>query len=74
MIKVAMINIHDVLRKKKLRSKMVLQVHDELVFDVHRDELEETKALVKDLMENALPLSVPVLVESGTGLNWLEAH
>ncbi len=74
MIKVAMINIHDALRKKKLRSKMVLQVHDELVFDVHRDELEETKALVKDLMENALPLSVPVLVESGTGLNWLEAH
>jgi DNA polymerase-1 len=74
MIKVAMINIHDALRKKKLRSKMVLQVHDELVFDVHRDELEETKALVKDLMENALPLTVPVLVESGTGLNWLEAH
>ena len=74
MIKVAMINIHDVLRKKKLRSKMVLQVHDELVFDVHRDELEEIKALVKDLMENALPLTVPVLVESGTGLNWLEAH
>ena len=60
--------------QRKLRSKMVLQVHDELVFDVHRDELEETKALVKDLMENALPLSVPVLVESGTGLNWLEAH
>ena len=69
-----MINIHDALRKKKLRSKMVLQVHDELVFDVHRDELEETKALVKELMENALPLTVPVLVESGTGLNWLEAH
>ncbi len=74
MIKLAMIRIHDTLNKKKMRSRMVLQVHDELVFDVHKDEIDETKALVKELMENALPLSVPVLVEAGTGLNWLEAH
>ena len=74
MIKLAMIRIHETLNNKKLRSRMVLQVHDELVFDVHKDEAEETKALVKELMENALPLSVPVLVEAGTGHNWLEAH
>jgi DNA polymerase-1 len=74
MIKLAMIRIHDALNNKKLRSRMVLQVHDELVFDVHKEEAEETKALVKELMENALPLSVPVLVEAGTGHNWLEAH
>ena len=74
MIKLAMIRIHDALNSKKLRSKMVLQVHDELVFDVRKEEAEETKALVKELMENALPLSVPVLVEAGTGQNWLEAH
>ncbi|MFN8154608.1 MAG: DNA polymerase I [Bacteroidia bacterium] len=74
MIKLAMIRIHDTLNSKKMRSRMVLQVHDELVFDVHKEEIEETKVLVKELMENALPLSVPVLVEAGTGLNWLEAH
>ena len=74
MIKLAMIRIHDALNNKKLRSRMVLQVHDELVFDVRKEEAEETKALVKELMENALPLSVPVLVEAGTGQNWLEAH
>jgi DNA polymerase-1 len=74
MIKLAMIRIHDALNNKKLCSRMVLQVHDELVFDVHKDEAEEIKALVKELMENALPLSVPVLVEAGMGHNWLEAH
>lgn len=74
MIKLAMIRIHDTLNSKKLRSRMVLQVHDELVFDVHKAEVEDTRALVKTLMEQALPLSVPVLVEAGTGLNWLEAH
>lgn len=74
MIKLAMIRIHDSLNNKKLRSRMVLQVHDELVFDVHKDEVDETKAIVKELMEQALPLSVPVLVEAGTGVNWLEAH
>ena len=53
---------------------MLLQVHDELVFDVHKNEIDIVKPLVLDLMKNALPLSVPVEVEVGTGLNWLEAH
>jgi DNA polymerase I len=74
MIKVAMINIHNDILKKKLRSKMLLQVHDELVFDVSIDELEEVKKLVGDLMKNALPLKVPVDVSIGSGKNWLEAH
>ena len=53
---------------------MILQVHDELVFDVHRDELEEVTAMVKDKMSNAVKLEVPLLVEAGIGENWLEAH
>ena len=53
---------------------MILQVHDELVFDAHLDELEVLKSLVNDKMVNALPLSVPVVVEINTGDNWLEAH
>ncbi len=74
MIKIAMINIHHALQKKKLQSKMLLQVHDELVFDVFKPELEEVKALVLDKMKTALPLKVPVEVGMGTGSNWLEAH
>lgn len=74
MIKLAMIKIHEILEKKKFSSKMVLQVHDELVFDVHKDELEELQPLIKKLMEEALPLNVPVIVETGIGDNWLDAH
>jgi DNA polymerase-1 len=74
MIKIAMINIHKKIIEKKLKSKMILQVHDELVFDVHKKEIEEMKILVKELMETALPLDVPVLTEIGIGENWLEAH
>ena len=75
MIKVAMINIDKAMRAKNYKSKMILQVHDELVFDVYRPELEEVKSLVQDLMKTALPnLEVPILVEIGTGDNWLEAH
>ena len=75
MIKVAMINVHKALREQKLKSKMILQVHDELVFDVYRPELEQVKALVNDLMKNAMPeLKVPIIVEMDTGDNWLEAH
>jgi DNA polymerase-1 len=74
MIKVAMINIHKEMQQRRLKSKMVLQVHDELVFDVLLEELEEMKSLAKELMENALPLNVPVVVEMGTGENWLDAH
>ena len=74
MIKIAMIDIHETLHKLKMQSKMILQVHDELVFDAHLDELDELKAIVQDKMVNALPLSVPVVVEINTGSNWLEAH
>ena len=74
MIKLAMINIFNELEKRKVKSKMVLQVHDELVFDAHKDEVEELRPLIKELMENALPLNVPVLVDTGIGDNWLDAH
>ena len=74
MIKIAMIGIHQELEHLKMQSKMILQVHDELVFDAHLDELDTLKAIVNDKMVNALPLSVPVVVEMNTGANWLEAH
>ncbi|WP_428654799.1 DNA polymerase I [Runella sp.] len=74
MIKVAMINIHEFLKKEKLRSKMILQVHDELVFDAHRDEVELLSQRVNDLMVNAIPLPVKIETGIGTGNNWLEAH
>jgi DNA polymerase-1 len=76
MIKVAMVNIHRKLGSMSpgLRSRLVLQVHDELLFDVHRDEVEMMQRLVKEEMENAVPLNVPVLAEVGVGENWLEAH
>jgi DNA polymerase I len=74
MIKLAMINIHDFIRKEKLRSRMILQVHDELVFDAHRDELDFLKENVELLMQNALPMEVKMETGIGTGANWLEAH
>lgn len=74
MIKIAMIKIHDELKRRKSKTRMVLQVHDELVFDMHKSEVEELKPLIKKIMEEALPLKVPILVETGVGDNWLEAH
>jgi DNA polymerase-1 len=74
MIKIAMINIHNDLQKKKLKSKMLLQVHDELVFDVLKEEVDEMKSLVEHRMKTALDLKVPVDVGMGVGQNWLEAH
>ncbi|ASZ10322.1 DNA polymerase I [Chitinophaga pendula] len=74
MIKLAMIAVHKTFKAHNLRSRMILQVHDELVFDAHVDEVEIIKPLIRDAMKNALPLSVPVEVEIGTGKNWLEAH
>ncbi|HOI30140.1 MAG TPA: DNA polymerase I [Melioribacteraceae bacterium] len=74
MIKLAMIKIYSELNRLKLKSKMVLQVHDELVFDAHKDELEILIPLIKKLMEEAMPLDVPIIVETGTGENWLDAH
>ena len=73
-IKIAMINIHRWLQKEKLKTKMILQVHDELVFDLHRDEQEIVKPKVKELMKSAVILEVPMEVEVGIGKNWLEAH
>ncbi len=76
MIKLAMIKIHQEFKAKKFRSKMLLQVHDELVFDVFKDELEKVKPVILDCMQHALalPNDVPTDAEIGTGDNWLEAH
>ncbi len=74
MIKVAMINIFNEMRAGNLRSKMILQVHDELVFDAHLDEVEQLKAIVKDKMLNAINLDIPLVVDMNTGKDWLEAH
>lgn len=73
-IKLAMINIHNRFEKEGFQSKMLLQVHDELVFDAHKDELEIIKPIIKEEMENAFKLEVPLDVEIGIGQNWLEAH
>jgi len=72
-IKVAMIQLHYVLREKGLAAKILLQVHDELVLEVDPKDLEETKLLVQSTMENAVKLSVPLIVETGVGVNWMEA-
>jgi DNA polymerase-1 len=69
-----MINIHRWLQKEKLQTKMILQVHDELVFDLHQDEIEIVKPKIKELMKSAVILDVPMEVEVGVGKNWLEAH
>lgn len=75
LIKVAMINIREAMRAGGFKSQMILQVHDELVFDVRKDELERMKPLIVEKMTTALPnLKVPILVEIGVGENWLEAH
>ncbi|MES2747895.1 MAG: DNA polymerase I [Bacteroidota bacterium] len=73
-IKIAMINIHKKLSAENWKSKMLLQVHDELVFDVHNSELEKIKPMIKHEMENAFTMAVPLEVELGMGKNWLEAH
>ena len=73
-IKVAMIRIHELLKKNNYKTKMLLQVHDELVFDAYKPELEEVQELIKAEMENAFQLEVPLEVDLGTGNNWLEAH
>ena len=73
-IKIAMINIHKKLTSENWKSKMLLQVHDELVFDVHNSELEKIQPMIKHEMENAFIMDVPLDVEIGLGKNWLEAH
>ncbi|MEM6723183.1 MAG: DNA polymerase, partial [Bacteroidota bacterium] len=75
LIKVAMINIRKALRENNLKTKMILQVHDELVFDVPNEELEIVKPIIEDLMKHAIPgLKVPILVGMDQGQDWLEAH
>jgi DNA polymerase-1 len=74
MIKIAMINIQKEFKKKKFRSRMILQVHDELVFDVYKEEVEDVKPVIEDNMKQAIKLVVPIEVETGTGANWLDAH
>jgi DNA polymerase-1 len=74
MIKVAMISIQKELKKQHFKSKMILQVHDELIFDVEKSELETIKPVIEEHMKHALPLDVPLEVGMGTGVNWLEAH
>ena len=74
MIKIAMIKIHKELEKQKARTKMVLQVHDELLFDAQKDEVEELRPIIKKHMETAIPLDVPIFVDTGVGENWLDAH
>lgn len=74
MIKIAMIHIHNDLNSSHLHSRMLLQVHDELVFDAHKDEIDTLKKIVSHRMKTALSLKVPVEIGMGTGKNWLEAH
>ncbi|WP_276091270.1 DNA polymerase I [Pedobacter sp. JY14-1] len=74
MIKVAMINIHKDMKTRELKSKMTMQVHDELVFDVLKTEAEEMKSIISERMKSAIATAVPIVVEIGQGTNWLEAH
>jgi DNA polymerase-1 len=76
MIKLAMIKIQEEFRQNSFQSKMLLQVHDELVFDAHKSELDIIKPIILRCMQTALPLpnGVPADAEIGSGLNWLEAH
>ncbi len=74
MIKIAMVEIHELLRSRKAKTKLLLQVHDELVFDLALDEKDDLVPLIEEKMKSAIPMEIPILVESGTGNNWLEAH
>ncbi|MBI9072301.1 MAG: DNA polymerase I [Melioribacteraceae bacterium] len=74
LIKIAMIKVHNELLKRKSKTKMILQVHDELVFDMHKSEIEELTPVIIGLMENAFKLNVPLVVDYGIGKNWLDAH
>jgi DNA polymerase-1 len=73
-IKLAMVAVHEAMSKEKLQSRMILQVHDELVFDVHKSEIEQMQLLVKNAMEQAVSMEVPMEVEMKIAPNWLEAH
>ena len=72
-LKMAMVKLHNILKEKNLKTKMLLQVHDELIFDVPEDEIEEVKEIVRDTMENIYKLDVPLKVEINYGKDWYEA-
>jgi len=74
LVKQAMLDVDRLLREENARTRLLLQVHDELVFDLHRDEADSLVPRIRSLMEDAIPLSVPVVVDTGRGGNWLEAH
>jgi len=74
MIKIAMARVQNLLEEKQNRSRMLLQIHDELVFDLHKDEQDNLPSEIANVMQNALPLDVPIIVECGIGKDWLEAH
>lgn len=74
MIKIAMINIHEEFRKEKIKSKMILQVHDELVFDCDKNEIKEAEKIIANKMKRAIKMDVPIEVEVGIGENWFDAH
>ncbi|HWR89100.1 MAG TPA: DNA polymerase, partial [Dissulfurispiraceae bacterium] len=74
LIKKAMIDIGSTIRQRRLRTRMVLQIHDELLFEGPSGEMEEVREIVREGMENVVPLSVPLRVDIGSGKNWAEAH
>ena len=74
LIKIAMVRLHAELPKRKLASRMLLQVHDELVFEVPEGEMDELRTLVCEVMESAMQLDVPLEVSTGVGHNWVQAH
>ena len=74
MLKLAMIKVHHALKDGGFRTKMLLTVHDEIVFDMFKEEEQSVKPVIEAAMKSALPMSVPIAVEMGTGNNWLEAH
>lgn len=71
-IKIAMVNVYEELKKRKLKSKLILQIHDELIIEARKDEVEEVKALMKDIMENAIKLDVPLTVDLEVGDSWYD--
>ena len=74
MLKLAMIRVHNALREGGFQTKMVLTVHDEIVFDMQRSEQETVMPVIEQAMKTTLPMKVPIVVEMGVGKNWLEAH
>ena len=73
-IKVAMVEVYRAIKEKGLKSKLILQVHDELIIETHNEEVEEVKSLIKDLMEGAISLDVPLRVDIESGDSWYETH